>query len=50
MNIEFKMLTENALKSNLLAPSGNLRVGLGKALESLGTTCGLANKLGKRQL
>ena len=52
MNIDFKMLTEKALKSNLLAPSGALRVGFAKALESLGTTCGLANKLGKtlRQL
>ena len=41
-----------ALKLNLLAPSGALWEGFGNALESLGTTCGLANKLGKtlRQL
>ena len=40
------MLTEKALKLNLLAPSGALREGFGNALESLGTTCELANKLG----
>ena len=45
MNIEFKMLTEMALKLNLLAPSGALWEGFGNALESLGTTCELQNLL-----
>ena len=40
------MLTEMALKLNLLAPSGALWEGFGNALESLSTTCELANKLG----
>ena len=35
-----------ALKLNLLAPSGALWEGFGNDLESLGTTCELANKLG----
>ena len=35
-----------ALKLNLLAPSGALWKGFGNALESLSTTCELANKLG----